>query len=266
MTEEPRPDDMTNVPSGPPAYSQPGAYEQPAYQQPSYAPPPTYQQPTYQQPNYQQPGYGQQPGYQQQPGYGQQPGYQQQPGWNQQPAYQQPGYPQQQQQAWGQQPTYWNAGAAPEYGYKTSILAVIAGIVLLLYGLLATLAGIGLIAVSNFAGSFTDSLGSSLADAVTKSIVIVGAVVLIIGILHLLSALGVWLHKSWGRILGILFAILGTLFGLAAVAGAAQKNTGVSTTTTGNSMVVALVFLISYAFVLVVLIIAGGHFRKDRVS
>ena len=212
MTEEPRPDDLTNVPSGPPAYSQPGGYEQPAYQQPSYAPPPTYQQPTYQQPAYQPPTYQQPTGYQQ-PGVGQQPGYgqqPQQPGWNQQPGYQQPGYPQQ-QPAWGQQPTYWNAGAATEYGYNTSILAIIAGVVLLLWGLLWTFGGIALIAVSNATGLITDNLGQNLADSIHNIIVVVGAVVLIVGLLQLLSALGVWLHKSWARILGILFGILGTL-------------------------------------------------------
>jgi hypothetical protein len=264
MSEEPRPDDLTNVTSGPPAYSQPGAYEQPAYQQPSYAPPPTYQQPTYQQPGYQQPTY-QQP---QQPGY-QQPGYPQpqQPGWNQQPGYQQPGYQQPgypQQPAWGQQPTYWNAGAATEYGYNTSILAIIAGVILLLWGLLWTLGGVALIAVSNATGLITDNLGQNLADSIHNVIVVVGAVVLIVGLLQLLSALGVWLHKSWARIIGILFGILGTLFGLAAVAGATQNRSGLSTSTTGNSMAGALAVLISYALVLVILIIAGGHFRRDR--
>jgi hypothetical protein len=256
MTEEPRPDELpSNVPPGPPAYSQPGSYEQPGYQQPSYAPPPTYQQPTYQQPGYQQPGY-QQPTYQQ-PGY-QQPGYQQ-------PGYQQPGYPQQ-QPSWGQQPTYWAAGAATEYGYKTSVLAIIAGIVLLLWGLLWTLGGIAAIALSNVTGLITDQFGQSVADSIHNVIVVVGVVILIIGLLQLLSALGVWLHKSWARILGILFGILGTLFGLAAVAGAAQDRTGVSSANTGNGMAGALVILISYAFILVVLIIAGGHFRRDRVA
>jgi len=267
MTEEPRPDDLTNVPSGPPAYSQPGGYEQPGYQQPSYAPPPTYQQPTYQQPGYQQPSY-QQPGYGQQPQQPtyQQPGYQQpqQPGYPQ-PGYQQPGYPQQ-QPGWGQQPTYWNAGATTEYGYNTSILAIIAGVVLLLWGLLWTFGGIALIAVSNVTGLITDNLGQNLADSIHNIIVVVGAVVLIIGLLQLLSALGVWLHKSWARILGILFGILGTLFGLAAVAGAAQNRnlSGISSNASGNSMAGALVVLVSYALILVVLIIAGGHFRRDR--
>jgi len=263
MTEEPRPDEIpSNLPPGPPAYSQPGGYEQPGYQQPSYAPPPTYHQPTYQQPGYQQPGYPQQ-----QPGY-QQPGYpQQQPGY-QQPGYpqQQPGYPQQ-QPAWGQQqPTYWASGAVTEYGYKTSILAIIAGVLLLLWGLLWTLGGIAAIALSNVTGLITDQFGQNVANSVHNVIVVVGVVVLIIGLLQLLSALGVWLHKSWARIIGILFGILGTLFGLAAVAGAAQNRTGVSSSASGNGMAGALVVLISYAFILVVLIIAGGHFRRERAA
>jgi hypothetical protein len=262
MTEEPRPDEIpSNLPPGPPAYSPPVGYEQPGYQQPSYAPPPTYQQP-----GYQQPGYGQQPTYQQ-PGYQQptyqQPGYQQ-PGY-QQPGYQQPGYPQ--QPGWNQgQQTYWNTGAAVEYGYNTSILAIIAGVVLLLWGLLWTLGGVGLIAVSNVTGLITDNLGQNLADSIHNIVVVVGAVVLVVGLLQLLSALGVWLHKGWARILGILFGILGTLFGLAAVAGAAGNRSGVSSSTTGNSLVGALVVLVSYAFVLVILIIAGGHFRRDRAN
>jgi len=273
MSEEPRPEEFPNSqPPGPPAYSQPGAYEQPAYQQPSYAPPPTYQQPGSQQPQpgyqqpqpgYQQPTY-QQPGYQQ-PGYGQQPTYQQ-PGY-QQPGYQQPGYPQ--QPGWGQQQqTYWNTGASVEYGYNTSILAIIAGVFLLLWGLLWTLGGVALIALSNVTGLITDNLGQNLADSIHNVVVVVGAVILIVGLLQLLSALGVWLHKGWARILGILFGILGTLFGLAAVAGAAQNRniSGISSSASGNSMVGSLIVLVSYAFILVILIIAGGHFRRDRVA
>ena len=146
-------------------------------------------------------------------------------------------------------------------------LAITAGVLLLLWGLLWTVGGIALIAVSNVTGLITDNLGQNLADSIHNVVVVVGVVVLIIGLLQLLSALGVWLHKSWARIIGILFAILGTLFGLAAVAGSAQNRTGInSSTTTGSGMVGALVVLISYAFILVVLIIAGGHFRRERPS
>ena len=274
MTEEPRPEDTSYAPPGPPGYQQPGAYEQPGYaappgyQQPAYQQP-AYQQPAYQQPGYQQPGYGQ-PGYQQQPGYGQpqQPGYgqqPQQPGYGQ-PAYGQPGYVQpqpQQPSGWAQQPTYWTGGEDAQYGYKTSILAIIAGVFLLLWGLLWTVAGIGLIAVSNITGTIADNFGQNIADSVHNAIVVVGAVVLVVGVLQLLSALGVWLHKTWARVSGSSFGVFGHA-PRPCCRGRCRER--VRDAGGKGGIGAALAVLITYAFVLVVLIIAGGHFSRQRTA
>src|SRR4051794_22613021 len=136
-----RQDETSNVPTPPypqppqpPGYPPQGAQGMPDIKieidspDPYRPPAPTYPQPGYQQPPYQQPGY-QQPGY---PAPGQ-------PQWGQ-PQPQQPGWVQPQQ-------TYWAQGGEFATGpYGTNFLVIIAGIWLLIVGLLATLGGILVIA------------------------------------------------------------------------------------------------------------------------
>lgn len=271
-------DPVPPAPDPVPTFQQPPAYQPPAFD----APPPGAYQP---QPGYQQPAYQQQPTYQQppQPGWGQPPAAQPGPAWGQPPAQGGPSWGQPQQQpgqptwgqpqppagpAWGQppqppapawsqpQPQYWgNPEANVSRPRQTSILAVLAGVLLLLVGLLPTFFGVLVIiggAAVNGLGDMTFGgqvvhVGSGLAGA----IVVIGVVVLVIGLLEVLSGIFIWAHHSWARFVGLAFGLLGTLAGL----GTLGSRDGVGG---------GLVILVIYGFILVALIISGGHFRPSR--
>lgn len=268
MTDQGKPEDAatTNLPT--PPVPPPGApiYQQPPqYQQPAAAPPAWAQT---QQPPQGGPAWGQPqqppPGA---PGWGQ-PQPPQGPAWGQ-PQQPPPGAP-----GWGQpQPPpaqYWGQpGGVGEYRHGSSVLAIIAGIPLLLYGLLITLGGAGLLVVRSLVDNLVDQAGAEadVAKAIRDAIVVVAVIILICGILQILAAIGIWAHKGWGRALGILWGILGTLFGLAAFGGARTTVTLNGNTTSGEGgIAVALFILVPYAFVLVAMIIGGGHFRRKRIG
>jgi hypothetical protein len=239
-----------------PAYTPPAGYPQPQSQggyapQPPPAPggfppqqgyPPGYQPPTYQQPTYQQPQF-------QQPGYP--PGYQYPPG------YPQPGYAQQ-----------WAAPA--EAGYGNNVLVILGALWLLIAGLVTTLIGVVLL----IGGRLLEQVGGdALTTAVGGSLTIVAAVLLVVGILHLLSAIFIWAHRSWARFIGILLAALGTLAGLGILFVTVNRVTlsdgtvigpppgGVQTT----ALIVNGIPFALYAITLLALLVGGGHFSRRRV-
>ena len=194
------------------AYQQPQQPQQPGYQQPQYYDPSAYgqqpQQPGYQQPQYYDPSaYGQQPP--QQPGYYDQSAYPQQPqGYPPQPgqpfAYAQPG-----------QDQYYAEG---EGGYNRSFIAVLAGWVMLTLGFVWGIAG----ALVLYAQSITDWLGEvalspdaqqliSDIESTQDRIVAFGGVLMIIGIIQIIAAVGILGHRRWGRAFGIIIGLLGIL-------------------------------------------------------
>jgi hypothetical protein len=267
MTEQNSDEATTNQPTPPaaPVYQQPPAYQQPApYQQAPVAPPAWAQT---QQPPAGGPAWGQP----QQPPPGA-------PGWGQPqqppqggPAWGQPQQPPPGAPGWGQpqQPPaqYWGQPGGVETGHGTSVLAIIAGIALLLYGLLTMLGGAGLLLVGSFVNDLVNQANAdvSLAKAIRDAIAVVAVVILIYGLVEVLAAIGIWAHKGWGRALGIIYGVLGTLVGLAAIGGARSVTT-VNGTSTSGGIGVALFILVPYAFVLVAMIIGGGQFRRKRMG
>jgi hypothetical protein len=153
-----------------------------------------------------------------------------------------------------------------ESGKGTSILAIIAGIPLLIYGLLVTMGGAALIVIKSFVDDVIRqaSVDPSVAQSVRDAFVVVAAIVLIIGILHVLAAIGIWAHKGWGRALGIMWGVLGTLIGLASLG--ARSTTTINGTTTSGAFGGALFILVPYGFVLIAMIIGGSQFHRKRVG
>jgi uncharacterized membrane protein (DUF2068 family) len=92
---------------------------------------------------------------------------------------------------------------------------------------------------------------------------IFGAVILIIGILHLLSGIFAWMHRSWARYIGIILGGLGILLGVVGLVRSAGPGTDKSQQA---ALVASLVIVIVYAIVLVGLAVGGTHFRKERVQ
>jgi hypothetical protein len=213
------------------------------------APQQQWQQPSAAQPQqqWQQPGaqYPQQGPYAQQPGGYAQPGqypYAQAPG-----AYAPPGYYQQ-----------------PVAGYSTSALAAVAGVVLLVFGLIDLVGGFWLLGqgaeLRNLVGRITslNVLGINVDREMMRAVLSpLPGVLMGLGVVELLVAVGVFAHKSWGRILGILIALLGILVSIAAVTFSLALAPGASIQVIGS-----VVILLGYAFVFLALLAGGSHFRR----
>ena len=240
------------VQPAPQAWQQPAqtAWQQPGSQQPGWQQQPA--QPGWQHPGTQagwqqqpaQPGW-QQPGTQagwQQPGA--QASWQQQPG--AQPGWQQPGTQQGWQQAappqtWQQTPGTWQQADAAAAGwtatgavvstwevppepraprYQRSVVVVLAGLVLLFSGLGIVSFGGALLAVGatvdlpGFLSSISEgAIALSVGDAVAQLVGLLGGTIVVLGIVQTLAALLILAHRTLGRVLGILIALIGILFG-----------------------------------------------------
>ncbi len=169
---------------------QPPVQPQPQYQQPTYQPPvqpqPQYQQPMYQppvqpQPQYQQPTY--QPPVQPQPQYQQpmyQPPVQPQPQY-QQPMYQQPVHPQPQYQ----QPIYYMPQQPVETGKKSSVVAMIFGILALVLGYVP-IVGWAIDAVAVIFGIVSRVKGDKTARSILG--IIFGGIGAFVALVYLVSA------------------------------------------------------------------------------
>ena len=207
------------------------------------------------------------------PAYPAQQPYQQPAAYPPQQAWQQPGQPAQ-PSGWVQpQGEYWaQPGSGGVWAYKTSVLAILASVWLLLVGLISLLGGLVAIGFGsdrfrNFLADNATTATADQIDAVVKAVGIVGGFFLVCGILILLSTIGIWLHKTWGRVIGIIFSVLGLLISLPFLAA------GSSTTTlsdgriaTANLAPIGIVFVVLWGLTLLFLIISGGHFHKHRVG
>ena len=102
------------------------------------------------------------------------------------------------------------------------MLATLAGLILVVIGLLVTLVG-GFLAF--FGGRLFETPFESGGgvDAIARGFNAFGAIVLMIGILHLLSGIFVWAHRSWARYPGIVLGALGVLLGIAGLPGGAGQ-------------------------------------------
>ena len=238
-------------------YEQQQAYDQQAYQQ-QQQPQQGYQQPQQYDPN----AYGQQQGYYDQNAYQQQyaqQGYGQQPGTPY--AYAQPG-----QDAWAQ---------AEPAGYGRSFIAVLSGWVLLTWGLVIGIIG----AIVLWMNSVTDLIPADvtnqdvldLAARADDQIIATGGIALILGLIHLIGAMGIFAHRRWGRAFGIVLGFLGVLVGLGILtvsAGFEALDVGLEQAVEGEEGSVAASLLVTFSYLLVLLgmFVGQRHFRKQGVE
>lgn len=252
-------------------YQQPQAYDQGAYQQPGQPGQPGQpQQPQY----YDQSAYGQQPGYYDQSAYGQQGGqYGQQGGYQQPYAYGQPG-----QQPWPGDASHWEEQST---GYGRSFLAVVAGFVLLTLGLVFALGG-GLvlwlgslnevIAEINTTAELTlTGAQQDLVDEFDQQAVGYGGILLLLGLVQMIGAVGILAHRKWGRAFGIVLGLLGTIWGIGMVLTSLNFSIGdvdVEGALAGDepALGVSILFLIFYLIVLLAMFLGRRHFRKKGVE
>lgn len=177
--------------------------------------------------------------------------------------------PQQPPSQWGAAPA-WGPEAQYDAGYPTSPMVAIAAIVLLVFGLLVTLIGGlgaalgGVIenALRELAETETTGLEGFDLSGLSDVFLVIFGILLVIGILHLVSAIGIFLHKQWARVIGILLAVLGTLIGVLGLVGASN----VAASMDGSEWIVPIAMAVGYGFVLFALIAGSSHFRRRRAS
>jgi hypothetical protein len=256
-----------------PTYDQ-GTYGQQGYQQPTYDQSAYgqqgyqqqgYQQQGYQQPYYDQSAYGQQPSYYDQQAYGGQwQGYQQP---SQPYAYAQPG-----QQPWPGDAQYWDQSAS---GYHRSFVAVLAGFILLAWGIVFGIVGGLVMWLGNLDQVVADlTLTPEALDLVAefdKQATAYGAILLIIGIVQLAGGIGVLAHRGWGRAFAIVLGLIGTIWGVGLLLSSVRFDLGdmsVEGALVGQDSAVAMatIVLVCYALVFLAMFVGRRHFRRKGVS
>ena len=143
---------------------------------------------------------------------------------------------------------------------SSSGLAKAAAIVLLVFGVLASLAGVLFLLGGAVASGIGDDTGfTRFGDFVGGVLVVVGIIVLLIGLVEILGGIGSWRGSEWGRVIGLVYGVLGFLFGLAAAAGGRRVedvNAG-----SGGGVAFGIVIILAYGFVTFAL----GFRWKDRL-
>jgi hypothetical protein len=257
-------------------YEQQPAYDPNAYAQQGYDPNAYAQQ--------QQQAYGQQPAYydpnayaQQQQAYGQQPSYYDQQAYSQQwqgyatpaqpYAYAQPG-----QQPWPQDAQYWDPKAG---GYGRSLLAVLAGAVLMAWGLVFGVAGAAIMYLGNldrFVADLTLTAEQSrLVADFNEQAFSYGAILLLIGIIQFIGGVGVFAHRSWGRAFAVVLGLLGILWGIGLVVSSLRLQVGdqqVDGLLADNqgALAFAVIVLVTYLIVFLGMFVGRRHFRRKGVA
>ena len=231
---------------------------QPESQQSStWQPPPGWQQPATQQ----QPG-----GWPQQSGW-QEPSARQEPmGWqppaNQWQAQQpggawapgaQPPWPPTTQPGWGG--GYWPAQGQP---YGSSAVAVIGATVLLVIGaLMLVIAAFGLLVSLGGGPEVFEPTDPRISpQAMAGFVVVFFGLGLIFALLHIVAAIGVYVHKPWARWLGIVISVIALLLGVLLLLVAASGPAA--------AVLFVVLWLAAYGFSLVGLAAGGRHFARQE--
>ena len=193
------------------------------------------------------------------------------PAWGQ-PAPQQPslGQPAPAQPGWGQPaPTQgWVQPAQVQAPGHAMLRVIVAALFMLAAGVLTLLPAVGFVVGGSKVSDYLNSdQFSGLGDAVGGALIAVGVVMLVWALLEILSSLGMFVRRSWGRALGTVVGLFGGLFMtliLFGSLGALRAADTVSSTGAGGAVFVAIVALVflGYWFTLFACITGGTHFRR----
>lgn len=136
---------------------------------------------------------------------------------------------------------------------------MIGAVALLIIGGLLTVISALVIAVGAGGTALLEEIDPSLiglGGAIATAIVVVFGILLVFGILHIVAAIGVFVHKSWARWTGVVLAVLGLMLGLLMLLG----STNAPTATSGD-LIVVIVWLVAYGAALIGLVAGGEHFQ-----
>ena len=98
-----------------------------------------------------------------------------------------------------------------------------------------------------------------------------GGILLILGIVHMIGAVGILAHRNWGRAFGIVLGLLGTIWGVALLISSITFDAGDVTVEGAFSgetpaLGAAILVLASYLIVFLGMFMGRRHFRKKGVS
>jgi hypothetical protein len=110
-----------------------------------------------------------------------------------------------------------------------------------------------------------------LAARADDQIIATGGILLILGLIHLIGAMGIFAHRRWGRAFGIVLGFLGVLVGLGIItvsAGFEALDVGLDEAIKGEegSLAASALVLFSYLLVLLGMFVGRRHFKKQGVE
>jgi uncharacterized membrane protein (DUF2068 family) len=153
---------------------------------------------------------------------------------------------------------------------------VLAGFALLTWGLVIAMGGGLLLWTNDLLGHISGlDLSPEMVDLVEQAdeqVVAWGGILVILGIIHMIAAVGVLAHRRWGRAFAIVLGLIGTIFGIAIVFSAVGweifQGAEIDTALTGEEgSVAAGVFVAgTYLLILLAMFVGRRHFRKRGVA
>jgi hypothetical protein len=140
------------------------------------------------------------------------------------------------------------------------MLVVLAGLFLMLAGILTfgfgALAGILGGALTIGASTAAGQEGAGLVGAFGGLVAGLAFVVVFWGLLEIVASIGMFIHRGWGRALGLIVGVVGLLFTGLGLLGALGGNAN------AGGVAIAAVFVAGYALTVVALVTGGAHFRR----
>jgi hypothetical protein len=141
---------------------------------------------------------------------------------------------------------------------------VFAAVVLLVFGAVEAFGGtLGTVFAGSMRRVFDQALrGQGVRIEPTAVVSVVTGffvVMLLLGVLHVAAAIGVLVHRTWGRVLGAMLAALGTTSAAFLLVRVIEPHAG-----RVSGVVAVLAVLVPYVITLLALLFAGDHFRQQK--
>jgi hypothetical protein len=148
---------------------------------------------------------------------------------------------------------------------SVTILARLAGLILVILGIFWAAVGAILIVGGNAFKSITDQFGAlSTTDATTVDqagniisgvLVGFGVVILVVAIVEIFGGIGALFGRGFGRAIGIFYSLLFGAFLLVGLTGATRASDVTSDGSTGGGVAIVLVMFLLYLYTLIVLLV-----------
>ncbi len=152
--------------------------------------------------------------------------------------------------------------------YESSTAVVVAGVVLMLFGLMVTFGAAVALLGTNLLASFVPP---GQEHDLLRNVMTVSAVAfLTAGVLQILAAIGIIRHRVWGRLLGTLLAALWIAVGAITLFGSFAARETIPFTDLANDPSSGIAtgsgVIVIYGFVLLALLLGGRHFAHRGVT